>query len=132
MESVWVNGTFDIIHFGHISLLEYASNFGKLKVGIDSDKRVSQLKGSNRPFNNEKIRKKILESLKFVDEVVIFDNDDELCKQISFFNPKYIIIGDEYKNKKIIGSNLVNEILFFKKLPELSTTKILNYENKNK
>jgi len=61
MNPVWVNGTFDKIHFGHISLLEYVSNFGNLKADIDSDKRVSELKGSNRPFNNQKIIKKILE-----------------------------------------------------------------------
>ncbi len=133
MELVWVNGTFDIIHFGHICLLEYASSFGKLKIGIDSDNRVSKLKGSNRPFNNEKTRKKILESLKFVDEVVIFDNENELINHINFFNPKYIVIGDDYIDKKIIGSNLVEEVLFFKKVLGLSTTKILNYEiNKNK
>ena len=64
---------------------------------------------------------------------MIFDNENELINHINFFNPKYIVIGDDYIDKKIIGSNLVEEVLFFKKVLGLSTTKILNYEiNKNK
>ena len=48
---VWVNGTFDVLHVGHLKLLEYSASFGELRVGIDSDKRVQELKGNDRPFN---------------------------------------------------------------------------------
>ena len=55
---VWVNGTFDVLHVGHVKLLEFASQFGILRVGIDTDKRVKELKGDDRPFNNQEDRKK--------------------------------------------------------------------------
>jgi len=57
MKKVWVNGTFDVLHAGHLKMLEYAKSLGVLVVGIDSDKRVKELKGESRPFNNVEDRK---------------------------------------------------------------------------
>lgn len=74
---VWVNGTFDVLHIGHIYLLEFPSQFGTLRVGIDTDLRVKELKGNDRPFNNQMDRKKMLESLKFVNDVVLFNSREE-------------------------------------------------------
>ena len=56
-KKVWVNGTFDVLHIGHLKLLEFASTYGELRVGIDTDKRVKELKGNDRPFNNTEDRK---------------------------------------------------------------------------
>ena len=70
---VFTNGCFDLLHQGHIDLLCEASSYGdKLVVGINSDESVRKLKGLNRPIENEKIRKKKLMKLKFVDDVYIF------------------------------------------------------------
>ena len=126
---VWVNGTFDILHVGHISLLEYASSFGNLRVGIDTDKRVKELKGNDRPFNNQLDRKKMLESLRFVTEVVFFDSRDELINCVKEYEPDVMVVGDDYQGQVVFGSEYAKKLIFFKKIPEYSSTKILNYYN---
>ena len=74
MKKIFVNGTFDILHSGHLALLNYAKTLGSsLTVAIDSDKRVKQLKGTNRPINNQIDRANMLINLKAVDNVYIFD-----------------------------------------------------------
>jgi rfaE bifunctional protein nucleotidyltransferase chain/domain len=126
MKNVWVNGCFDILHTGHIELLRYASGYGdNIIVGIDSDARVSQSKGGERPIITEEDRKTILESLWFVDEVVIFNDEQELRNYIIDFKIDVMVIGDDYKDKRVVGSDLVDRVVFFKKT-EMSTTKIIN------
>lgn len=126
---VWVNGTFDIVHLGHIKLFEYAKSFGNLRVAIDSDERVKSLKGQNRPFNNLKSRKEFLLSIKYIDEVVTFSTDDELINQIKEYSPDIMVIGGDYREKSIIGSDFINKILYFDRIDKYSTTNILSYEN---
>ncbi len=121
---VWVNGTFDVLHIGHIRLLEFASKYGKVRVGVDSDDRVKLLKGKNRPFNKLEDRIQFLKSIRFVESVVSFNSDLELREQIKSWGSDYIIIGSDYKDKKIIGSDLA-EIIYFDRLEDYSTTKIL-------
>lgn len=123
---IWVNGCFDVLHIGHIQLLEYAKTLGYVLVGVDSDERVKELKGNDRPINSLEHRIKMLESLKFVDDVVTFDTDEELNDILYLYQPNVIVIGDEYKTKKIIGSEHANKIEFFEKNIDISTTKILN------
>ena len=125
---VWVNGTFDVLHRGHIELLKYASKFGKLRVGIDTDERVKSLKGNNRPYNFFSDRKFLMESKTYVDSVVPFGSDEELEDAIREWKPKYLIVGSDYKDKRVIGSHLVEQVLFFDKLDGFSTTNILEYE----
>jgi len=124
---VWVNGTFDVLHIGHIQLLEYASTFGFLRVGIDTDKRVKELKGIDRPFNNQIDRKKMLESIKYVNEVVLFDSREELINCVKEFQPDFMIVGNDYKGETVFGSEHVKKLIFFDKIPNYSTTKILNF-----
>lgn len=125
---VWVNGTFDVLHRGHIELVKYASKFGTLRVGIDYDERVKTLKGDSRPVNKWEDRKFMMESILHVNSVVGFGSDEELENQIKEWNPKYLIVGSDYRDKKVIGSHLVEQILFFDKIGGFSTTKILEYE----
>lgn len=126
---IWVNGCFDVLHVGHIQLLEYAKTLGHVLVGLDSDERVKQLKGDDRPINSLEHRIKMLKSLEFVDDVITFDTDTELNDILYVYQPDVIVIGDEYKTKKIIGSEHAREISFFEKTIDISTTKILNYKN---
>jgi len=122
---VWVNGTFDVLHIGHIKLLEFASQFGEVRVGIDTDERVKQLKGELRPINNIKDRIDFMNSIKYVNSSVDFSTEEELCDRIKEWNTDIIIIGDDYKDKRVIGSNLVKEIIFFDKIDGHSSTKII-------
>ena len=125
---VWVNGTFDVLHIGHIKLLEFASQFGKIRVGIDTDERVKQLKGELRPINNINDRIDFMNSIKYVNSSVSFSTDEELCDRIKEWNADIIIVGNDYKDKKVIGSHLVKEVIFFDKIDGYSSTKII--ENK--
>jgi len=94
-------------------------------VGIDSDMRVSKIKGPTRPFNSQKIRKYFLESLVYTDRVIVFDDDDQLVNLVKSIKPHIMIVGKEYENKKVIGSEHAKEVKFFERIGEHSTTKIL-------
>jgi len=125
---VWVNGTFDVMHRGHIELLQFARTKGIVRVGIDYDSRVKQLKGLNRPVNIWKDRKYFLKSIRYVDSVVGFGSDEELEKQIKLWEPDYMIVGSDYKNKRVIGSQFTKELLFFDRIENYSSTKIISYD----
>ncbi len=127
MTKVWVNGTFDIVHLGHIQMLKKAANLGDfLIVGVDSDRRVKELKGEQRPINKLLSRITLLEAIKYVDRVVSFDSDEELETLIKTMRPAIMVIGEEYKDKRIIGKEYVGEIVFFPKMEGFSSTNIIN------
>ena len=130
MKKIFVNGTFDILHLGHVALLEYARSLGdELTVGIDSDIRVKQLKGSDRPINEQRERALMLLSLKCVDKVMIFDTDEDLTELVSECD--IMVKGSDYKNKPIIGQDVCKELVFFERLNGYSTTeKIKNIANR--
>lgn len=125
---VWVNGTFDVVHLGHIRLLEFASKFGEVRVGIDEDERVREKKGNSRPINTIRDRVEFISSIKYVQSVTSFSTDSELKDRIEEYGTDIMIVGEEYKDKQVIGSELVKEVVFFPKLEGYSTTKILKGE----
>ena len=128
MNKVFVNGTFDVLHPGHIALLRYAVDMGQyLLVAIDSDRRVQELKGAGRPFFDSADRKFILESINGVDEVTVFDSDQELEDIIRTYAPDIMVKGSDYENKHIIGAEHCGRIEFFPRIDEYSTTKILQH-----
>ena len=121
MKKVFVNGTFDILHVGHIALLDYAKSLGdRLVVGIDSDDRVKLLKGSDRPINSQIERGILLAALKSVDEVFVFDTDDELTSLIQACD--VMVKGSDYRDKPIVGQEICKQIVFFERLNGYSTT----------
>lgn len=126
---VWVNGTFDVLHLGHIRLLEFAKSFGEVMVGLDTDERIKEKKGDNRPYNNLPDRVEMISSIKYVDSVTSFGSDKELEIRIKEYRPDIMVIGSEYKTKKIIGAEYIPKIYFFDRVEGKSTTNILNYEN---
>jgi rfaE bifunctional protein nucleotidyltransferase chain/domain len=98
---VFANGVFDILHSGHIQLLKFAKSLGDyLVVGLNSDRSVKALKGPERPINCESDRKAVLESLRYVDEVVVFDElkPTDLIKTL---NPTLVIKGGEWTAEEV-------------------------------
>jgi len=123
--NIWTNGCFDILHIGHIELFKYASSLGRLHVGIDSDQRVKLLKGLNRPINKQNQRAQLLRSIKYIHTVNIFDDEQTLRSLLVDYDIDVIVIGDDYINKRVVGSDLVNDVLFFPKIPSISTSSII-------
>lgn len=106
---VFTNGCFDILHRGHIDLLDRAKALGtKLVVGLNSDRSVRSIKGIGRPVQNEEDRKAVLLGLRAVDEVVIFDEltPENLIRQIK---PDILVKGGDWRVDEIIGSDFVRE-----------------------
>ena len=128
MKKIWVNGTFDVLHIGHIRLMLHGASLGTLRVGIDTDERVRSKKGVGRPFNTLADRMEFVSAINGVDSVVSFSSDDELIERIKEWDPDIMVIGDDYKYHEIIGVEYVPKIEFFEKVEGISTTKILGYE----
>jgi D-beta-D-heptose 7-phosphate kinase/D-beta-D-heptose 1-phosphate adenosyltransferase len=128
-KKVWVNGTFDVLHNGHIRLLKYAYSYGEVTVGIDTDRRIKELKGELRPYNSLKDRIEMLSSIVYVSNIIVFDDSEELKNAIKRLNPDYLIVGEEYRKNGVIGSEYAKELIFFPRIEKYSTTKILNYES---
>ncbi|MFT6545111.1 MAG: rfaE bifunctional protein nucleotidyltransferase chain/domain [Bacteriovoracaceae bacterium] len=104
---VFTNGCFDILHSGHISYLNDAKELGDLLfIGLNSDSSVKGLKGDERPINDEVERKFILENLKSVDFVEVFDDETPL-NLIEEVSPAYLVKGGDWPVEKIVGHELV-------------------------
>lgn len=126
MTAVFVNGTFDILHRGHIELLEYAKTLGDiLVVAIDTDERVAELKGPSRPINNQYDRMFMLDALRTVDSVYFFGSDEELIDIIKRYNP-IMVKGSDYKDKPIVGAEYCKEIKYYDRT-EHSTTRTIQH-----
>ena len=126
MKVIWTNGCFDVLHRGHVELFKYAKSLGDyLVVGIDTDERVKASKGPKRPFNNIEDRIAMLESIKYIDEIYVFDTNTELATQVARSGAEIIVVGSDYRNKKVIGSRHVQEVKFFDRIKGYSTSKIL-------
>ena len=106
---VFTNGCFDLLHKGHISLLQTANNLGDiLIVGLNSDASVRKLKGNNRPIETEKKRARKLLKLEFVNAVCIFE-DNTPRELIKLIRPNFLVKGGDYKKSKIVGSQTIKE-----------------------
>lgn len=128
---VTTNGCFDIIHSGHIASLQQSRDYGDfLIVGLNSDESVRRLKGAERPYQSESDRALILASLRMVDLVVIFDEDDP-SSLIRLLRPHIHTKGADYSGygEKLIENNALDEVgaelKFTDLMPDRSTTLIL-------
>ena len=128
---VFTNGCFDLIHAGHIKLLERARKLGDvLIVGLNSDGSVRRLKGKGRPIVPQSDRARILDSIKYVDYVVIFKEDTPL-KLIKELRPDVLVKGGDYKLKEIVGHDIVPKVVRVKLLSNRSTTSLINKIKRN-
>lgn len=122
MRDVFVNGTFDVLHAGHLALLEFARAQGDyLIVAIDSDRRVRELKGPQRPVNNQWERSTMLQAIRWVNEVKIFDSDQELIDMIAAAD--VMVKGSDYRDQPIVGQDHCRELIFFERIDGYSSTK---------
>ena len=122
---IFTNGCFDILHIGHIKYLEEAKSFGDILIlGLNSDNSIRRLKGENRPINNQTDRAYILASLEVVDYLVIFDEDTPF-ELINLIKPDILVKGADYRDKKVIGEDIVKEVKLVKFINNKSTSKTI-------
>lgn len=124
MRKIFVNGTFDILHRGHLEMLLFAKEQGDfLTVAIDTDDRVKRLKGATRPINTCVDRMLMLMHLKVVDAVANFETDDDLRELISKHDA--MVKGSDYIGKDIVGQDVCKEIIFFDLVKGYSTSETI-------
>jgi rfaE bifunctional protein nucleotidyltransferase chain/domain len=126
MSTIIVNGTFDILHPGHVAMLNTARSLGDyLVVCIDTDRRVRELKGESRPINDQIDRKVMLQNLKAVDIVEFFDSEEELIALIKLYKPSVMVKGSDYRGQRIVGEEHVPRVIYYDRVSDYSTTKTI-------
>lgn len=125
---VLITGVFDIIHPGHLKLFNYGRNLTRdLYIAIDSDIRVKQMKGQSRPIIAEVDRVIFLQELGFFKDIFVF-NDEKSYRDLVVKNQiDHLLIGEEWRSQpeKILGHELFQEILFYPRNLNWSTTKLI-------
>lgn len=126
----FTNGCFDLIHIGHVTLLERASGLGDfLVVGVNSDDSVRNLKGEGRPLMRLEERVSILLALEVVGYVTVFEENTPL-KTIELLKPDILVKGAEYKTDEIVGAEVVRnnggKVVRVEMVGEKSTTALIN------
>ncbi|MGB5987237.1 MAG: bifunctional D-glycero-beta-D-manno-heptose-7-phosphate kinase/D-glycero-beta-D-manno-heptose 1-phosphate adenylyltransferase HldE [Desulfobacterales bacterium] len=128
---VFTNGCFDILHVGHIKLLQQAAEQGdKLVVGLNSDQSVRGLKGPARPIMPEDERAALLSSINSVDLVVLFDEPTPI-ELIQRFRPHILVKGDDYTPDKVVGKTMVESwggrVALIPLIKGISTTRVIEW-----
>jgi D-beta-D-heptose 7-phosphate kinase/D-beta-D-heptose 1-phosphate adenosyltransferase len=127
MKTVMVNGTFDVLHPGHIALLNTARGYGDaLVVAIDTDRRVKELKGDKRPINNQIDRRIMLSNIKAVDIVEFFDSTEELIELMKRYQPDVYVKGSDWKHDtESTAHQYCKKVIYYDRIEEYSSTKII-------
>ncbi len=125
-KTVFTNGCFDILHPGHIHLLKEASSFGDiLIVGLNSDESVKKIKGPFRPFMEEKSRATVVSAVRYVDFVVVF-NEETPLNLIKEIKPDVLVKGSEYGSGDIVGEGVAGATKRVEMKKGFSTTGIID------
>ena len=122
---VWCNGTFDILHPGHIELFKVGKSLGKkLIVATDTDEKIRKDKGAFKPINNLCDRVSMLQAIKYIDQVLYFDTREELEGLIKMYMPDILLLGDDWQGGDVVGIEYAKEVRFLPRL-NYSTTDII-------
>ena len=128
-KTIWTNGTFDVLHMGHIKLFREARKLagpgGQVIVGTDSDERVRELKGPERPINSLFNRVDFLRAIKYIDIVCTYSSEYNLESLIQQYRPDILIIGDDYIGKSVVGSEFAKKLVYFPRYGGLSSSKVI-------
>ena len=130
MKKGFINGCFDILHPGHIELFKEAKKHGDiLIVAVNSDESIKKLKGKSRPINTFQSRIKLLESVRYIDFIICFDENTPI-KIIKKIKPHILIKGGDYSKKEIVGNKFVRsyggKVILSKFIKNFSSSKIIN------
>jgi len=130
MKTVWTNGCFDILHRGHIEMFKFAKSLGdELIVGLDTDEKVKEAKGDDRPFNTLVDRELVVSSIRYVDKTFSFNSQKQLEHLIKSINPDILVVGSDWEGKYVVGAEYAKEVIFFPRVDGYSTTKVLKNDN---
>ncbi len=122
---IWVNGCFDVLHLGHVRLLERADELGTIRIGLDSDAKVRKDKGPDRPLNSFMDRREMLQSLKYeLWDIISFDTNEELVKLIEEYQPHVLLVGEEYRGR-VVGAEHAHIVQYFPRYGNHSTTRMM-------
>lgn len=129
---IWCNGTFDILHPGHIELFKTAKNLGdKLIVATDSDEKIRKDKGEHRPTNDLCSRLAMLSAIKYIDDVLFFNDRKHLEDLIKLYSPDIILLGSDWENGDVVGREYAKEVRFLPRYGGYSSTKIIEKINES-
>ena len=108
---VWCNGTFDILHPGHIQLFKVARSLGnKVIVATDTDEKIRADKGDHRPINDLCYRVAMLEAIRYIDVVHTFGSREELEGLIEMYAPDILLLGDDWREGDVVGREFAREV----------------------
>ena len=134
MKIVFTNGTFDILHPGHIELFKVGASLGdKLIVATDTDEKIRNDKGSSKPINDLCYRMSMLQSIRYIDTVHYFNSRKELEDLIEMYSPDILLLGGDWKNGDVVGADFAKEVRHLPRVGGYSSTKVIqtilrNYE----
>ena len=124
---VWTNGTFDILHPGHIQLFKVARSLGdKVIVATDTDEKIKKDKGEHRPVNDLCYRVAMLEAIKYIDVVLTFGDRQELEGLIQLYTPDILLLGDDWQGGDVVGIEHAKGVRFLPRVGGYASSKTLN------
>jgi D-beta-D-heptose 7-phosphate kinase/D-beta-D-heptose 1-phosphate adenosyltransferase len=126
MKTIFVNGTFDILHPGHIELFKVARSLGdRVIVATDTDEKIRADKGEGKPVNDLCYRVAMLESIKYIDTVLYFDTREQLADLIKLYSPDILLLGDDWKHGPVIGFQHAKEVRFLPRVGGYASSKVV-------
>ena len=128
-KTVWLNGCYDILTPAHIELFSVARSLavteGRVIVGLDSDDKVRKSKGPSRPINPFIDRKIMLESIRYIDLVLEFNDRTELENLIKMIEPDIMLLGGDWRHGDVVGREFCQDVRFLDRRQGYSTTEII-------